>query len=204
MLTTFMQIGVVPTADAPWATSLALLSVTKSTLWQATSTKQASIWMSASIGLFVFMKKEHNLPGTSISWTIPQPVCAIRTVLFNWPIDGVKHRMFYKEQMSFMDLTVEDFGLNANDQDTHVPQFLMLTKSPVTAAEGSEYRQIFRTRSDEGKEKDKARRNQKRHAKRQAQKEERAFLRSSSSKASSSTTPAASSWEPVPKATQSK
>ena len=75
----------------------------------------------------------------------------------------------------------------------------MLTKTVVTAAEGSAYRQIFRTRSDEGKEKDKARRQKKRHAKRQAIKEER-----TAQKASSSTTPAASSWEPIPKATTSK
>ena len=74
--------------------------------------------------------------------TIPDPECGIRTVLFNWPIDGEKHRMFYREQRTFRDLSVEDFGIRPTDTDTHVPQLLMLTKTVETAVEGAAYRQF--------------------------------------------------------------
>ena len=157
--------------------------------------------------------QENNLPPETIQWTIPEPVCEIRCVLFNWPVDNVQMRMWYKEQFNFENMTVEDFGLRSTDQDTHVPQFLMLTKSPIMATEGQEYRKIFRTRSDEGKQKDKDRRNRKRYEQRQAKRQESSIMRSSSSKAASTSAssksdatsaPAASSWEPIPEATQSK
>ena len=120
-----------------------------------------------------------------IQWTIPEPKSEIRTVLFNWPVEGVKHRMYYKTQRNFQGLTAEDFGLRANDQDTHLPQFLMITKTAITAAEGAAYRSIFRGRSDIGRTKDKKRRNK--------NKSEKAALKAAQSKSSSGA--AASSWE---------
>ena len=143
-------------------------------------------------------EEENNLPRFTIQWTIPDPECEIRCVLFNWPVDNLQMRMWYKEQFNFEDMTVEDFGLRATDKDTHVPQFLLLTKSPITETEGPKYKEIFRRRSDEGKQKDKDRRNRKRHEKRQLQKQEsttssKAASTSASSKSAATSTPAASS-----------
>ena len=39
------------------------------------------------------MKRETDLPRCTIKWKIPGDVCEIRTVLFNWPADGVEHDM---------------------------------------------------------------------------------------------------------------
>ena len=33
-----------------------------------------------------YYEEEHGLPAGTVSWTIPDPECEIRTVLFNWPI----------------------------------------------------------------------------------------------------------------------
>ena len=92
--------------------------------------------------------------------------------------------------------------------DTHVPQFLLLTKTKEEATEGPAFREIFRTRSAAGKAHDKARKNKNNWAKRQATKEERAAI-AEAKKAAPHSTPAASSWEPMtkspePKATTSK
>ena len=102
--------------------------------------------------------------------------------------------MFYKEQFNFRDLVAADFGLSENDQDTHTPQFLLLTKTTETATSGAAYRAIFRGRSDAGKQRDKDRKKTRRWEKRVAKAvaaQEEALLRSTTSKASSSR----SSWE---------
>ena len=104
-----------------------------------------------------YYAEEHGLPAATISWTIPEPDYEIRTVLFNWPIDGEKHRMFYREQRTFRDLSVEDVGLRPTDTDTHVPPFMILTRSKENPIEGPAFREIFRTRSEAGKALDKAR-----------------------------------------------
>ena len=80
----------------------------------------------------------------TISWTVLGPESEIRTVLFNWPVEGVPHRMFYKEQFNFRDLVAADFGLKEGDTDTHSPQFLLLTKTTETATSGAAFRAIFR------------------------------------------------------------
>ena len=147
-------------------------------------------------------EQENNLTPGTVSWTIPDPECEIRTVLFKWRIDGEKYRMFYREQRTFRDLSVEDFGLRPTDTDTHVPQFLILTKSKQTAVEGAAFREMFRTRSEAGKQKDKDRKNKNKWAKRQAIKEATAAL--TAPQKAASTAPAASSWEPMPKTPEPK
>ena len=47
-------------------------------------------------------------------------------------MDGVEQDMLIKEQTTFTDLCVEDFGLRPTDEDSHVPQFFMVTKLPKT------------------------------------------------------------------------
>ena len=71
----------------------------------------------------------NNLPPGTVQWALPGPECEIRTVIFNWPIEGEQYHMWYREQRTFRDLSVQDFGLRATDTDAHVPQFLILTKS---------------------------------------------------------------------------
>ena len=61
-------------------------------------------------------------------WNIPGKTCEIRTIFFNWPVDGVGLDMCVKEQTNFRDLSVEDFGLKPTDTDAHVPQFFMVSK----------------------------------------------------------------------------
>ena len=96
-----------------------------------------------------------------------------------------------KEQTTFKDPCVQDFGLNPTDEDSRVPQFCMVTKLPNQSAatsssaaassteqglaSGSERTSIptrrLQTRSDEGKAKDIARQRQTRRNKRQTQAE---------------------------------
>ena len=111
--------------------------------------------------------------------------------------------MFYRDQRNFRDLSVEDVGLRPTDTDTHVPQFLLLTKTKEEATEGPAYRSIFCTRSATGKAHDKARKNKNKWAKRQAAKEEKAAI-AEAKKAAPHSTPAASSWEPMPKSPEPK
>ena len=63
----------------------------------------------------------------------------VRTVFINWPIDGVEHDMLVKEQSSFTNLQVDDFGLEQQPPNANVPQFFMVTKLPKqsTAASSS-------------------------------------------------------------------
>ena len=89
----------------------------------------------------------NNLPRVTVRWGIPGPVCEIRTIFFNWDINGEKHHMWYKELMHVGDLKVYDFGLKATDGDAHVPQFLMLTKSK----EEVQSRNIFHSTSAKAK-----------------------------------------------------
>ena len=71
----------------------------------------------------MYHEKENNLPRGSVKWLIHGKACEIRAVLFNWLVDGIEHDMLVKEQTTFTDLCVEDFGLKPTDEDSHVPQF---------------------------------------------------------------------------------
>ena len=75
--------------------------------------------------------------------------------------------MLVKEQTTFKELCVEDFGLRPTDQDSHVPQFFMVTTIPKeSAAAASEESGLasgsyttstrrLHTQSEEGKAKSK-------------------------------------------------
>ena len=102
-----------------------------------------------------FYEQENGLPPGTVQWALPGPDCEIRTVMFNWPIEGEKYRMFYREQRTLRDLSVEDFGLRPTDTDAHVPQFLIVTKSKEEGTTGAAYRSIFHSRSAKGKAQDK-------------------------------------------------
>ena len=70
-----------------------------------------------------YHERQYGLEPGTIQWKIPGETCEIRTVFFNWPVDGVEHEMFVKEQTVFRELSVQDFGLKVTDTDAHVPQF---------------------------------------------------------------------------------
>ena len=150
-----------------------------------------------------YYEHDHGLAPGTVQWALPEPECEIRTILFNWPIDGGQYCMFYRDQRNFRYLSVEDVGLRPTDTDTHVPQFLLLTKTKEESTEGPAFREIFRTRSEAGKAHDKARKNKHKWAKRQAAKELKAAL-AETKKAAPKSTPAASSWEPMPKSPEPK
>ena len=65
----------------------------------------------------------NNLPQGSIPWKIPGKKCEIRTIFFNWPINGKEYYMAVKELTRFAQYSTEDFGLRPTDTDAHVPQF---------------------------------------------------------------------------------
>ena len=97
--------------------------------------------------------------------------------------------MWYREQRTFRDLSVQDFGLRATDTDAHVPQLLIVTKSKEEGTTASSRRSICHARSEQGKARDKERKNRNRAAKMEAAKAEAA---------AKAQTAASSSWEPMP------
>ena len=70
------------------------------------------------------------MPYGTIPWRIPGKKCEIRSIFFNWPINGKEYYMAVKEMTRFSKYSTEDFGLNPTDTDAHVPQFFMLKKWP--------------------------------------------------------------------------
>ena len=110
--------------------------------------------------------------------------------------------MWYREQRTFRDLSVQDFGLRATDTDAHAPQFLIVTKSKEEGTTGAAYRSIFHSRSAKGKAQDKERKNRNRWAKREVAKAERVAIaeaRKAAPHSSKVPTSVAFSWEPMPK-----
>ena len=65
----------------------------------------------------------NNVPYGTIPWRIPGKKCEIRTIFFNWPVNGKEYYMAVKEMTRFSKYSTEDFGLNPTDTDAHVPQF---------------------------------------------------------------------------------
>ena len=149
-----------------------------------------------------FYEFENDLPPGTVQWALPGPECEIRTVIFNWPVEGGQYHMWYREQRTFRDFSVQGFGLRATDTDAHVPQFPLVTKSKEEGTAGAAYRSIFHSRSAQGKAHGKERKNRSRFAKREAAKAERMATAEASKAAPHSSkvpTPAASSGGPMPK-----
>ena len=71
----------------------------------------------------MYHENENNLPRGTIKWLLPGKECEIRAVFFNWDVNGIEHDMLVKEQTTFTDLCVVDFGLRPTDTDSHVPHF---------------------------------------------------------------------------------
>ena len=109
----------------------------------------------------------NNVPYGTIPWRIPGNKCEIRTIFFNWPVNGKEYYMAVKEMTRFSKYSTEDFGLNPTDTDAHVPQFFMLKKWPKDSPAATKH-QIFHPYSAEGQDKKRERQNQKKKRSRQA------------------------------------
>ena len=85
-------------------------------------------------------ERQNNLAPNTVIWQIPGDPIEIRTVFFNWPINGITYIMDVKEQTICRELSQQYFGLEETDGDAHVPQFYMVSKTipkvkPTTAPE---------------------------------------------------------------------